>query len=402
MQLFERNYDSSIFQVSYSSFASIVAVSFAFFWSSYTFVDFSIYRWLSIVLIFIFIFLFIKKQGARPNIMVTCFLVMTLAPSFILSVDPIYSSAQLLRLVSTILFCVFLSSLNIDSKFRVFRFAVHTIAIMTIISAIFYPVLNDSIAQLVVDRPRYSGMFYHANITGFCSGLTVLFFVYLLMFERQKKYSYLVLLLLSCFVLIKSDSRSALLSVIFGVLVLFFTKKQWAGYSKILAAFIFFLSLVPLIVTLFIGSIELGNNSYNDSLYERFHLWNEALTLFKDSVFFGNGYGLAFDTGEVTWDGEFIYYPYAHNLVLNTLAWSGVMGLFLVVAIFYILFKSSAISDISQGRLLVLAKAYIFYVVTWSILDGALQAMWITHLFFWLSASVILGNNKSLTQKVGT
>jgi len=154
-------------------------------------------------------------------------------------------------------------------------------------------------------------------------------------------------------------------------------------------------ALIPLFFVTSIGYISLGDGSHNLSIVERFYLWNVALSQFNDAQFFGGGFGLPFLTGYENWDGHQISYPYAHNIVLNSMAWSGYMGVFFLGAIFFVLVKISKLHFKDGTYLSVLPICFVFYVFSWSIMDGALQAMWLSNFIFWLSVAMLVRLNPS-------
>ncbi len=396
--------DSTAYSLTYIGLARFIAFSFALLWGVDSSFDLASLRWLNSILIFSFVFLFVIRRGFSIYISAPFFLLLSLFPSVIASVDPVYSFAQFLRFSSVVLFCFFVGELPPRSRLKILSSAVCCVVMLTIVSVILIPFISEGSLE-GGDRVRYSGVFYHANIAGFCSGMVVLFAIYHMLFRGESSLRILFVLgvMFSGFwVLMLSDSRSALVAVFVGALVLFSAKlKGRYSIRPVLAVSLLTFSFAPLLLVVWVDSISLGDNPYNASMLERFYLWNWSFSMFDGSKFFGGGFGLPLFTGEISWNGDLVSYPYAHNIILNVLAWSGFSGLVYLGGVFFVVLRSSMPLTNSGPSSYVFPGCLILYVFTWSLLDGALQGMWITHLVFWLSVSCLLGvgNNLVCRQK---
>jgi O-Antigen ligase. len=186
---------------------------------------------------------------------------------------------------------------------------------------------------------------------------------------------------------VMSDSRSALLSISIGSLILFNFKFN----LNVLLCFslpLITLSFIPLLVVVNFETIATLYNPKYISILERFYLWHWAYSIFQESNLVGGGFGIPLYTGEISWQGELISYPYAHNVLLNILGWSGLLGLFYLFFIYYFIIKAGLIGF--ENRNYTFPQSLIFFTFSWSILDGGMQGMWVTHLVFLLSVALIL------------
>lgn len=386
------DYRESNLIISYAFIAKVLAFLFVLVWSIETYVDLAVARWLIIALLVSFVFLFLRSNFRFPRLQGLILLSFALAPSVVFSDDPVYSVAQFLRFFSILLFCVFVGALMESSRYKVLWFAVYCVIGLTLLSTFLYPLLSDGAVNNSFHRVRYSGVFYHENITGFCSGITVLFSVHQYIYNKHNFNKRLIaVFIFSCglLTLVLSDSRTAFVAVVIGVFVL------WSSFHKnkfslgLVAGILIVLSFIPLYVSVATGNINLDDSAHNASIIERLLIWGDALEKFNASLFIGEGFGLRFYTGEISWDGNPIYYPYAHNIILNSLAFSGLSSLFYLLVVFSILIRASQCNFTSAKQSF--ARSVIYFIFACSIFDGALQGLWLSHILFFLSAAAIGG-----------
>ncbi|MCQ9205432.1 MAG: O-antigen ligase family protein, partial [Omnitrophica bacterium] len=179
----------------------------------------------------------------------------------------------------------------------------------------------------LIETPTFSGVtasFHHYN--NFAAFLGVIFFInYGLLRKSNKIRVTLLLALLSVFILgnlFFTYSRGAwvaFLAVNVFLLIFFTPRKTKLVPLSLILIFLIGITCIPPLRERFLFMFQKGGDA------TRFEMWKSALTMFKESPFFGKGLGTFMDyLSQHTHLG----YQYAHNCYLQILAETGILGLF--------------------------------------------------------------------------
>ena len=191
-----------------------------------------------------------------------------------------------------------------------------------------------------VDENRMVGPFetvrldsnhFGAFIVSYCS-----FFLGLLLFDKDKwrRLLFLAAVLFGLYPLFFSYSRGAYVAAI-GVLVFFGLLKK---RSLLILAVVLFLSWQTLLPPTVVERIEMTKTEEGElegSAGVRLDLWSHAIDLFKKHPILGVGWG-----GFRFTVPEGLKFKDAHNLYMKTLSEQGIIGLILLLFIFFMSLKS--------------------------------------------------------------
>lgn len=353
--------------------------------------DPALLRWafVSCMVLFFLYHLFTKKS---LGLMATAFFVLlSIIPSVILSQDKYYSVAQFGRFLAIILFIVSVASSDRSVKFYSIKGFLNAFCFLILLSTFVYPFLKDYLMGSAGTRIRYNGLFYHPNLTGFAAGIAILYSLNALFFIKSKIYKkivYMLQIVCSIFMLLNSDSRSAMVCVFVASLVLFsqYLKKYSRPVVVGLSIASIAASFYPLFSVLFLTQkYDIFDNGSGNSLVVRQYAWRAAVENFLQNPVFGKGYGLEINTHAESYDSTFVILPYAHNIILNSIYWCGVFGLIYVGFIFYNVVINSLKVRYGRDYNAYFMYAIVIYTFCWALFDGSLQALWVTHLTFWLA-----------------
>lgn len=156
--------------------------------------------------------------------------------------------------------------------------------------------------------------------------------------QRKLKFRYLILLIPSMFLLMRSGSRGAVISffatIVFYLLIIGRLKFKTKVYAVI------FLTLLSLGAFKFLPESVTGFYQYTftpearmtevSSVYQRISMWEEALDDFKENPIFGVGMGNS--VGGI---------GFPHNIILEVLAELGILGLLILVPMCYLTIKKA-------------------------------------------------------------
>ena len=247
---------------------------------------------------------------------------------------------------------------------------------------------------LVVIRRFAAVTFGNFNnyVTYIC--LCLPFLVYTLLESKQLKYKWffpIVALFLSVFILIINASRGGIISlaIVLSVLLFFARKTKYTIFfgTIIIALLVCFLYKYRDLLFL---SISVRMNGSRDGMVDgssRFKIWNDALTVFKNSFGLGCGAGALSDSMEL-YGTEDIIVP--HNFFLEVLASYGIMVFIPIVS--FLLSQLNRIIRYSfrdRSRHIALIAAFLSMPVFLIINSGYLQ---LPHLYAFFASLVVFLN----------
>jgi O-antigen ligase len=192
-------------------------------------------------------------------------------------------------------------------------------------------------------RMKPAGIFSNANAFGAASMFAAPFWIALAVWIKNRYArvifgSTALILILSIFL---SNSRSAILGLLFAIIFFSIIGKKIKHLIAIVAALVVLFAASPLVrIVSSVGlRLERGSSS-------RVVIWENSLEIFKENFVFGIGSG---NFGPVyspylntTFDRGFMEaVAHAHNEILHTAVEFGIAGLILIVVLFYVPFKKA-------------------------------------------------------------
>ncbi|RRJ89560.1 O-antigen ligase family protein [Paenimyroides tangerinum] len=181
------------------------------------------------------------------------------------------------------------------------------------------------------------------NLVGFRMVISILFLIHFII-KNRLKYFYKILLILSFYPLldlaINSGSRTAFLSLILSIFLMFFLYKTKKSFIKILG-FIFLVIIAFLGINIALNSEVLGERlartSEESDLSGRDEIWIQIIPQIKENLIFGVG-----STGY----NEFSHVIFSrfispHNVFIEILAISGLIGFVLFFYFIFLCFKKA-------------------------------------------------------------
>lgn len=166
----------------------------------------------------------------------------------------------------------------------------------------------------------YQGMALNVNvIAGFL--LLVYPLLFLLIKDSEKTISkvYIVMAVVFLAAIFITKARIAIALSLFITLIFLFEERR-KNYAKIL---IFLILLILIGATAYVSVLK---NYNGNSIAERIIWWKTAYLIFKENIFFGNGFG-NFSVLFRTFRPEFVLNTlYAHNIFMQILADIGIIG----------------------------------------------------------------------------
>ena len=286
-----------------------------------------------------------KKFNLPPREIIDFFIafLILLILSDIDNLDRIKIKSNILILAYTILIFVYYNwSFHKSPKIIIITIL---IPLFVTIILTFVTIINNlsiaSIFQLVIFR--YSAFFSNPNILGnYLNSMIPLLFAFVVI-KYLKEYSkiILIILIISFFSLIMSNSRSAYLGIAFS---LFFMSMSIKGLRKPVLFCLFSLiiaySVSPLLQQIVGFVLRLHTNVSSG----RFELWTTTLNILKDNYLFGIGIGnqnvnIVGNLPTVGLKHVFIDIGGAHNLYLSKSLELGVMAVPILIYLLYGFFK---------------------------------------------------------------
>lgn len=230
---------------------------------------------------------------------------------------------------------------------------------------------------------------------------TLLLIIFIKIYERRvNKFKYLILIIPSMFLLLRSGSRGAVISLVINMVfyLLFITTMRLK--TKIYA--VVFVALLIFGAYKFIPESTVQSYQYTltpearqdpvSSVYQRTTAWKEAIIDFKENPIWGVG------TGNSVGGGGF-----PHNIILEVSAEFGILGLFLFFTMCYLTIKKSwvfikKVEDKDLNLLMKLSLLLFVYSLTEAMFSGLLTNQ--TQLF--MSMGLVVSIAQMYVRKVKT
>ena len=356
----------------------------------------------SIAIIFGFIFLlFIIKKFLRPD-----FEFLRNAPHlflllfFVFSAISLLNSGQLIHkslaalfgkwLMRIIIFVIIEDTLNTPKRLRRAVLVLATIAFLVSIDAVFQQFTGKDFfhGRLLVDRHPTAG-FENQNSLGAYLAPIFIFLIplsFARMLKQKYKYSIIILSLLAAVALFLTFSRSAWLTVLFGLFVFLFLS---LGIRKALVA-------VLICIIVFISVPQISNRFVRGDYKDRFSLMETSFAMIKDKPFLGLGLGTYMDHFEDYATIKGVYY--AHNSYLQIWAESGIFSLLSILMF---------VGALLHGSIILLRKNRDYLLLGLVCSAGALlfHAFFEVHLyslqlatFFWFMLGLLSASTRTLSK----
>lgn len=282
-------------------------------------------------------------RSSANNIFIWLVVIWTFA-SFFWSVDPSITIRRAAGLLGASLIGLYIASFYTVEKFlRIAGWSFLIINFLSLMTVIFFP------SQGIELYPYgWEGIYTHKNFLGRISFMGITLFPILLRNEK-KHIPWIIGFILSCILLIGSNSATSLIISIF-VLLIWVTIFAYLNKSKILIIF-----LILVFLTVFIWGIWLYFTINIDSVFTifgrdttltgRIEIWERVLSVIKQKPWFGYGYRavwLGTDAGIASYimGQEYGLPPNAHNGFLEICLEIGVIGIILVsILLINVLYK---------------------------------------------------------------
>jgi O-antigen ligase len=192
-----------------------------------------------------------------------------------------------------------------------------------------------------------TGVTNNKNALGTVCFISSMFFIWNLFLKKEDhdfdgKYEYYgscIILLLSLYLLHKSNCSTADVCLVFGSLVLLLLRKKNEFISKIKASvYISGFLIVIFLTTAYQLNIHslVDVTGHSDTFWGRVTLWSEFVDLSSGSIYFGEGYD-SYWLGErlkILWDRYWWHPTEAHNGYVEIFLELGVVGLIMFFAVF--------------------------------------------------------------------
>ncbi|MCH7384505.1 O-antigen ligase family protein [Acinetobacter dispersus] len=304
------------------------------------------YRLFEILISFICIFLVLKSNINFSKSTLLFFIVIFVFLVFNLNFFNIFSLQDILLWMVS--FFIFLALLEVDFEKRKNLYPLLIFVLISVLPIFF---IFLSIFNFLYEGKWYSWQFYSGSIRIFDSYIVTVFWLSLFLFKKKffivsKIYFYIIFLIFLA--LLFNGARSALISIIFPLSILWFVDKEnrYLVHKSFFAlGSALFLYKLIYIIRNYIHANDLNSNVYRLSTSFRYEMWMFMFEKWKITPFLGlNGGFLA--------DIQYQYGSHAHNIWLRLIfEWGGV-GIILVLFFLYqlyILFKSKIDPIIKMG-----------------------------------------------------
>lgn len=217
---------------------------------------------------------------------------------------------------------------------------------------------------------RYTFTISGTNRAGFCIGVTLIIGFYFFIknefrITRASIYPFFSYpIIFGSLFLIKE--RKTIIMVSLTIIIFLLVYKKY----KILLIILISASLIPVLITI-PGRYQLTEMACNKGMLGRFNAWESALGLFKEKPVFGHGYpsfkkaySRYFHENKDKYRfKEFTQYGMAHNLNLNALAETGILGFIALNCIFFSAWRFFKYRH-SEPLLFALGVTIIFIYIT--------------------------------------
>lgn len=226
-------------------------------------------------------------------------------------------------------------------------YAVSTVMINIGFSAMFEAIAvifrGHTIAQGTIKTAGLTAHYSHNGmyIAVGCLVMSAIF----LMKEKKKWYDFIFTLVFYAGLLL-TQKRGPLIAVCIGVVLTFFVAKHESLSSKIRRITLFSMAILATVYILYIAFPELFTildrfSSSDNLLSNRGYLWAYAISLFKSNPLIGTGWGSYSHTLNLSINSVGVSNQNAHNIYLQLLAETGVIGFScFIIPMIYTLIKS--------------------------------------------------------------
>ncbi len=197
----------------------------------------------------------------------------------------------------------------------------------------------------------YAGFYYNTSITGPCCSLGILLLIWLLKTKRIKKSIFYALFVLNLYCVFLSGNRTAVIGLIvfFSLMAITHINEHYTNKTHKL---ILYISVALTFIGAFIfmlvrkkGGLSIFDNISRDPFEvidnlsaKRLRIFVSVISIFKKRPLLGNGWNSIIP---VVKNGKLYNYPYAHNIFLGALAWTGGIGFIIFTFYFFLLIKQA-------------------------------------------------------------
>lgn len=209
----------------------------------------------------------------------------------------------------------------------------------TLLDKLIYSFTIVSIIYLLFNMPSLSNergvLSETLNVaqTSFIALIVTLYSFIQLLNKRNRLH--IIIFSLGFYVLLITQSRISLLTAVIFILYNLYYKNKTLFYSSIVILFSsipFIISNINLVVIRRISELAFYNS--------RIELFQYVLNVIKENFFFGNGYSFPIKNDQIY---------YAHNIILDTIHMTGIIGLCIITILLVNAFKRINSSFISPG-----------------------------------------------------
>lgn len=247
----------------------------------------------------------------------------------------------------------------------------------------------------------YPGFYYNTSITGLCCSLAVFLLVWLFRTMRINKIIFALLLVTNLYCLFLSSNRTGAIGVLvfLFLLVIEFVhthvkeKKKRSGIYTLLTIIIFGFFMYILLRTkniMFIATTLFSDPfaALDNLSSARMRILQSVLKIVKERPLLGNGWNY-----RIPIEGSDTVFPYAHNIFLGALAWTGLTGFVIFVKYFFLVFRQSIKKSRNIG-----SRVLLFIIIVLTLqgqFENGILGDW-NHAYtyiFWFIAGFLCGIN---------
>lgn len=312
------------------------------------------YRLFEILISFICFFLVLKSNITFSKSTSLAFFVIFVFLVFNLNFFNIFSLQDIVLWV--ISFFIFLALVKVDFEERKKLYSLLIFALISVLPIFF---IFLSFFNFLYEGKWYGWQFYSGSIRIFDSYIVPVFWLSIFLFKKKFLITnkiYICIIFLIFLALLFNGARSALISIIFPLSILWFIDKEnrYLIRNNFFAlGFALFLYKLIYITRNYIHANDLNANIYRLSTSFRYEMWMFMFEKWKDNPFLGVGGGFLADI-------RYQYGSHAHNIWLRLIfEWGGV-GLILVLFFLYqlyLLFNSKIDPVLKMGVFAIIIDA---------------------------------------------
>ena len=191
----------------------------------------------------------------------------------------------------------------------------------------------------------YAGLYYNTSIAGLVQSVGIFFLAWLYKAKRIRISGFLILLLINFFCLLLSGSRTSIIGllVFFILIVKTYIDEHLNNKTGRSTIYFAFLALIIFVLLFFVFKKVSGSDVINNLITDpfetidnitskRLRIFCSVISIFKNRPLLGNGWNSVIPVEKY---GTLYEYPYAHNIFLGALAWTGGIGFIVFTYNFY-------------------------------------------------------------------